>query len=115
VPTRTTRHETFRVDRAGMLVRSVTPAKGRAYEHRCSLEHLERIAHAFDETDAGHTVESLRDAEDIPMSQAATAIAFLLERGVVISEGRRNHAVGTCVHLDAMTEYHALREVDPAA
>jgi len=115
MPIRSTRHETFHVDRAGMLVRLVTPAKGKPYEHRCSLEHLERIAHALDESDAGHTVESLRDDEDIPMSQTATAIAFLLERGVVITEGRRNHAAGSCVHLDAMTEYHALREAGPAA
>ncbi|MCC7387509.1 MAG: hypothetical protein IT431_01945, partial [Phycisphaerales bacterium] len=43
-------------------------------------------------------------------SQVATALAFLKERGCVVTEGRRSYAPGPGVFEDAMTEYHALRE-----
>ncbi len=34
------RIETFAVDRRGDLVRQVVPARGRPYEHRCSLANF---------------------------------------------------------------------------
>ena len=52
----TKRDETFRIDRIGMLVRSVVPRRGKPYDHRC------------------------------------------------------NYPATIDVFLDAMTEYHALRE-----
>ena len=35
-------------------------------------------------------------------------LAFLRERGILDVRYRRNYAATKCVHLDAMTEYHAL-------
>ena len=106
----TSRIEAFRIDRNGMLVRSVVPRRGKAYEHRCTLEALEAVSHRFDEHGEGDTVETITEALDAPITQVATALAFLLERGIIEVHGRRNFPATIDVHLDAMTEYHALRE-----
>ncbi|HED53829.1 MAG TPA: hypothetical protein ENJ00_06470 [Phycisphaerales bacterium] len=110
----TSRSETFRIDRNGMLVRSVVPRRGKPYEHRCQLETLKAVCHRFDEHGEGDTVETIAEALDVPITQVATALAFLLERGIVTVEHRRNFPATIDVHLDAMTEYHALREKNPA-
>lgn len=102
------RDETFSIDRAGRLVRSVTPERGEPYEHRCPRWAFEAVCHRFDEHAEGDTVESIAAAENMPVTQAATALAFLLERGIVTREGRRNYAATGGVHLDGMTEYWAL-------
>ncbi len=97
MPATRERDETFAV-LDGHLVRSVVPARGKPYEHRCPRESFETIAHAVDEFgEAGFT-------------QVAVALAFLKERGVIETRYRRNHAATDSVHLDAMTEFHALAE-----
>ena len=106
----TSRIEAFSVDRTGALVRSVSPRRGRAYEHHCTLDTLKAVCHCFDEHGEGDTVETIAEAIDAPITQVATALAFLLERGIVEVHGRRNYPATIDVHLDAMTEYHALRE-----
>ena len=106
----TSRIETFSVDRAGALVRTVSPRRGNPYEHRCTLDTLDAVCHRFDEHDTGDTVETIAEALDAPMTQVATALAFLLERGIATTENRRNYPATIDVYLDAMTEYHALRE-----
>ena len=106
----TKRDETFRIDRTSMLVRAVVPRRGRAYEHRCPLETLKAVSHRFDEHGEGDTVETIAEAIDAPITQVATALAFLLERGIIEVHGRRNYPATIDVYLDAMTEYHALRE-----
>ena len=104
------RDESFGVDRSGALVRSVTPARGAPYEHRCLLWAFENICHAAEEFgDKGFTLEDLIEWASVPHTQAAVALAFLKERGCVITEGRRSFATPG-LHADAMTEYHALRE-----
>jgi len=112
---RAERAESFRVDREGHLVRSVVPKRGKPYEHRCTRWAFERVCRRFDEHGEGDTVESLAEAAQIPVTQAATALAFLLERGIVTTERRRNYPASIDVHLDAMTEYHALREGAPGS
>lgn len=104
------RDETFSVDRRGKLVRAVTPERGEPYEHRCPRWAFEAVCHQFDEHASGDTVESIAAAENMPITQAATALAFLLERGIVTREDRRNYAASGGVHLDGMTEYWALVE-----
>ena len=95
----------------GHLERRVHPARGEPYEHRCPLASYERVAHAIDENgDDGFTLESLIKQEGLPFTQVAVALAFLKERGVVETRYRRNHAATDSVHLDAMTEFHALAE-----
>ena len=106
----TKRDETFRIDRNGMLVRAVVPRRGNPYEHRCPLETLKAVCHRFDEHGEGDTVETIAEVLDAPITQVATALAFLLERGIVAVEHRRNYPATIDVYLDAMTEYHALRE-----
>ena len=106
----TKRDETFRIDRNGMLVRSVVPRRGKPYEHRCPLDTLKAVSHRFDEHGEGDTVETIAEAIDAPITQVATALAFLLDRGIVTVEHRRNYPASIDVYLDAMIEYHALRE-----
>jgi len=106
----TSRTEFFSIDRTGALVRSVVPRRGKPYEHRCPLDKLEAVSHRFDEHGEGDTVETIAEAIDAPITQVATALAFLLERGIVTVEHRRNYPATIDVYLDAMTEYHALRE-----
>ena len=112
---RRSRVEGFRIDRDGQLVRVVIPERGTTYMHRCTREAFERVCHRFDEHGVGDTVETLAEAAQIPVTQAATALAFLLERGIVATENRRNFPQTIDVHLDGMTEYHALREGSPAS
>ena len=103
-------NETFEVSDVH-LVRKVVPARGKPYEHRCPMASFERVAHAIDEAgDAGFTLESLAQAEDLPFTQVAVALAFLKERGIVETRYRRNYAATDSAHLDAMSEYHALAE-----
>ncbi len=108
------RTESFRIDTDGSLVRSVVPRVGSPYEHRCTMWAFKRVCWRFDEHGEGDTVETLAAAAQIPVTHAATALAFLLERGIVTTERRRNFPATTDVHLDGMTEYHALREKGPS-
>jgi hypothetical protein len=107
------RDETFEV-LDDHLIRKVTPVRGEPYEHRCPLAAFEHIAHAAEELGAyGFTLESLleyeRDAgRDVTFTNVAVALSFLRERGILDVRYRRNHAATDAVHLDAMTEYHAL-------
>lgn len=109
------RTETFRVDEGGALVRSVVPKRGEPYEHRCDKDVFEAVANAIDEANGTFVLEDLRRATDAPWTQAAVAFAFLKERGVVVPmHGRTHAAAGKAAFEDAMTEYHALREKEPA-
>ena len=112
--TKADRIETFGFDRGGMLVRSVKPAYGpkrTPYEHRCSQQSFEAVAHAIDEIgDAGFGLDELVRRAAVPHSQAAVALAFMKERGCVITENKRNYPATSDVFLDAMVEWHALRE-----
>jgi len=98
------------------LVRQVVPARGQPYEHRCPRAAFEQIAHAAEELgEQGFTLESLLEYErtagrDVTFTNVAVALAFLRERSILDVRYRRNHAATTSVHLDAMTEYHALAE-----
>ncbi len=110
------RTETFSVDATRALVRSVVPTKGEPYQHRCPEDAFEAVAGAVAEATSPFNLEDLRNAANIPWSQAAVAFAFLKERSVVIPAGGRNHAAaGTTPCEDAMTEFHALREKGPSA
>jgi hypothetical protein len=98
------------------LVRSVVPARGIPYEHRCPRAAYETIAHAAElfSTESGNrgfTLEELAEAAGTPSTQAAVALAFMKERGCVVTRYRRNFAAGGCLFEDAMTEYWALAEM----
>ena len=93
------------------LIRKVVPRRGEPYEHRCPRKAFEQVAHAVDElASEGFTLELLVRHEDLPFTQVAVALAFLKERGIVVTRYRRNYAATDGVHLDAMTEYFALVE-----
>ncbi len=111
------RNQTFAVE-DGFLVRRVVPRRGQPYEHRCVLDAYESVAHAIDDM-AGEpfTLDDIHASTGLPWTQAAVAFAFLKERGCAVpTHGRRHRAApgDAGVHLDAMTEYHALREKGPA-
>lgn len=110
--------ETFTIEphvRSTALVRHVLPASGRPYHHTCPLEAFEVVALAVEDAGKdGFEVFGLAQELDLPFSQVATAVAFLRERGIVERSNRghtkRSYALSGAAHLDAMTEYHALRE-----
>lgn len=106
------RDEVFRVDDDGCLVRAVVPTRGDPYQHRCTTASFEAVASAASDLRPDPFVlEDLRVAAGLPWTQAAVAFAFLKERGVVIPADGRGHVTATeDAYLDAMTEYHALRE-----
>jgi hypothetical protein len=112
------RIESFSVE-DDMLVRRVVPKRGEPYEHRCELATYEAVAHTIDELgDEPFTGDEVQAAIDLPSSQVHTALAFLRDRGSLgPAHGRRHRAAasiaGGGVHLDAMTEFHALREKGP--
>lgn len=111
--------ESFAVE-DGFLVRRVVPKRGMPYEHRCPLDAYEAVAHAIDEM-AGEpfTGDEVQRATDLPFTRVFTALGFLKERGCIVpAHGRRHRAApGNAdggVYLDAMIEWHALREKGPA-
>lgn len=104
------RCETFRIEPDGDLVRAVIPSRGEPYEHRCPKQGFEAVACAA-ESAKTFVLEGLRAEAGVPWTQAAVAFAFLKARGVVVPARGRRHAAATAdAFLDAMIEYHALRE-----
>jgi hypothetical protein len=96
------------------LVRTVTFPDGRTYTHRCPLKSYEQVAHAVAETPVdgdGTTLELLSEAEDLAFTQVNVALEFLKERGLVDVRHRRCYPGSSDVYLDAMVEFHALREL----
>jgi hypothetical protein len=110
MPATTPRVETFAIE-DDHLVRKVVPRRGEPYEHRCPRKAFQQVAFAIDELrGAAFTLKSLVEQEDLPFTQVAVALAFLKERGTVVTRYRRNHAAMDSPQLDAMTEYFALAE-----
>ncbi|MCC6909440.1 MAG: hypothetical protein IT430_15980 [Phycisphaerales bacterium] len=115
--------ESFAVDAAsGALLRRVVPKRGQPYEHMCSRAVYEEVAHAIDLMGkAAFTLEEIRskvgggdETSMPPWSQVATAVAFLKERSCIVPGRERKHVAATDdTWLDAMIEYHALREKGP--
>ena len=101
--------ETFEIER-DHLVRRVVPRRGTPYEHRCPRSAFEEIAHAAEEMRTGITLDRIQAATGLPFTQIAVAIAFMKERGCLAPEHGRTHAAPEGLHLDAMTEFQALRE-----
>src|ERR1041384_7289116 len=97
----------------GELVRTVSSSDGRTYRHRCTLQNFETVAHAVNETpDEGEGITLLQIVrqEKLPFTQVDLVLAFLKERGLVDVRHRRCYAGSRDVYLDAMVEFHALRE-----
>ena len=97
----------------GCLVRTVRGADGRTYTHRCELAVFEKVAWVLEETPAegdGVAINEIAAAENLPHTQVDVTLAFLHERGIIDRRHRRNYPATTSVHLDAMVEWHALRE-----
>lgn len=95
----------------GFLVRTVGGDK--SYEHRCTLEVFETVAHAVEETPAqgsGTSLDQIAEQERLPHTQVNVALEFLKDRGLIERRHRRNYPASAAVHLDAMVEWHALRE-----
>jgi hypothetical protein len=102
------RNETFEVF-DDYLIHKVVPRRGDPYEHRCSKQTFEQVAHAIDESgDGTFTGHELARREDLPFTQVAVALAFLKERGIVQTRYRRNYAGSSCVFEDAMVEFLAM-------
>ena len=123
MPATTPRVETFAIE-DGHLLRKVVPRRGQRYEHRCPLAAYRELAWAaIDLAADGFTVETLADqVRSRPREEhddrepcasytnAAVAIAFWKERGVIETRRRRNHVDDGFFFEDAMIEFHALAE-----
>ena len=72
------------------------------------------MAHTIEEAgEAGVTREALHEKTRLPWTRINVALLFLYERGIIEKAGKRGRLsvpASGAVHLDAMTEYHALRE-----
>ncbi|MCI0363502.1 MAG: hypothetical protein L0219_06435 [Phycisphaerales bacterium] len=110
-PPSTPRDETFTVTE-NILTRVVKPARGTRYQHTCDKDVFESVAHAIDELNgASFTYEEIRQSIQAPFTQVAVAVAFLRERGCIVSAQRRRSVAATNdVYVDAMIEFHALAE-----
>lgn len=103
---------TFTVEEGG-LVMNAAPPSGRPYRHACPLESFEAVAHALDDAAEGTTIVQLREQTGLPWTRIAVSLCFLHERSIIERRGRRGRLIipaTEAVHLDAITEYHALRE-----
>jgi len=92
------------------LIRTVVKPDCSSYQHRCSLDSYQAVAHYIDEyaTD-GVTTNGLWDGlPDVPCTQAAIALAFLKERGCVTVRHRRCYPASSSLIEDALLEFHAL-------
>jgi DNA-binding IclR family transcriptional regulator len=99
--------------RRSVLIRQVVLSDGRRYTHRCERATYEAVAHAIDErgsSGGGVALEPLARELGLPFTQVAVALAFLKERGCVMTEGRRNYPPSKVVYEDAMVEFTYLDE-----
>ena len=117
--TATEQRQTFSVEH-GRLIRTVGPElrhprMTRGYQPRCCQATLEEVAHTL----AEHRHDGITTNElwlrlrprGHTNTQVSVALAFLKERGIADVEfGRRTYAACDDPHLDAMTEFHWLRE-----
>jgi len=71
---------------------------------------VEVVTHTEYACPAGVTLRELIEATGAPMTQVNVALAFLKERGCVITRFRRHWPASTFVFEDAMIEYFALAE-----
>jgi hypothetical protein len=98
---------------------TVTPKAGAPYRHTCPLQDLETVAHELDEAGAaGATREGIRERTGIAWTRINVALRFLDERSIIAQSGKRGRLYVPAsggVYLDAMVEYHALREGGTAA
>jgi len=130
MPATTPRVETFAIE-DDHLVRKVVPRRGEPYEHRCPLAaYRELVWAAIDLAADGFTVETLVDRvrnrprekhDDRDLSacnaqaeswasftNAAVALAFWKERGIIETRHRRNYVDDGYFFEDAMIEFHFL-------
>ena len=103
--------ESFAIE-DGLLVRRVAPKRGAPYEHTCTKQVYDDVAHAIEKLGAQtFTGEDIQAAIDAPFTQVAVAMGFLKERGCIVPARERRHkAAGDFVYEDALIEWHALRE-----
>jgi len=104
---------TFFFEPTGVLAERVQPTSGprRAeYVHRCTPRVFEEVCHQIDEAET-FTLEELVAGGHLPSSQAAVALRFLHEHGLVEKvHSRRCRRTEDSIHLSAMTCWHAARE-----
>ena len=104
---------TFSFEPTGVLAERVQPTSGprrKEYVHRCTRAVFEEVCHLIDETET-FTLEELIAGRGIPNTQAALALRFLHEYGLVEKvHSRRNRRTEDSIHLSAMTCWHAARE-----
>ncbi|RMF84299.1 MAG: hypothetical protein D6744_03330 [Planctomycetota bacterium] len=119
----TERDEAFAVEN-DCLVRRVRPRCGRPYKHACPLDAYRELTWAaFDLAASGFTTETLADeVRNRPREEhddrkpwasytnAAVAVAFWKDRGLIHTHLRRNYVDDEYFYEDAMIEFHALAE-----
>lgn len=93
------------------LVRTVVPARGKPYEHRCSRDSFREVLWAGEDLACGgFTLEEIVAHTNLPSTQVAVALAFLKERSSIETRYRRNYPADRCFYEDGMIEFCALDE-----
>jgi hypothetical protein len=104
---------TFYFEPTGVLAERVQPTSGprrREYVHRCTRQVFEEVSHLVDEVET-FTLEELVACGRLPSSQAAIALRFLHEYGLVEKvHSRRCRRMEGSIHLSAMTCWYAARD-----
>jgi hypothetical protein len=95
----------------GSLQRVAVLSDGRTYTHKCSLEALKEVCYYLDKhADRGVVTSDLWEHIPYAAMECSVALAFLKERGLVVTEGRRNYPASTVLFEDAMVNYYAMAE-----
>ena len=104
---------TFFFEPTGVLAERVQPSYGSRrseYVHRCTRAVFVEVCHQADELDS-FTLEELVARGKLPSSQAALALRFLHEYGMVQKiHSRRCRRTEDSIYLSAMICWHAERE-----
>jgi hypothetical protein len=104
---------TFYFEPTGVLAERVQPTSGlrrREYVHRCTRRVFGEVSHLIDEAET-FTLEELVARRRLPSSQAALALRFLHEYGLVEKvHSRRCRRTEDSIHLSAMTCWYAARD-----
>ncbi|MBX3377500.1 MAG: hypothetical protein KF678_10920 [Phycisphaeraceae bacterium] len=103
----------FAVENDELVMYAVAKSTGKPYRHTCPQASFEAVACALEEAPDGLTRDQLREGTGLAWSRIAVALLFLDERSIIERKGRRGQLcipATEAVLLDAMTEYHAVRE-----
>src|SRR5947209_3748824 len=93
------------------LIRHGRRHDGRMYVHHCTLGVFEQVVSYLDDHRGPAThLQAVRQALEVPSSQVAVALEFLVERGLLVRRGRQVWPQSPCFYEEALEHFHHLAE-----